>query len=455
MPKIRNADITDGSISFTKVGNLIITTTVQYLQSGNSAVTQYALGLSTAFTTSAPLQIKESGNTSTTGWSEEQDISIYGVSLTTVIPWFDGSPGAVVPTTGTGTITSGDLVGIYGAGSWSAGSNLTVSRKNAASAGSQNAAIVTGGLNQANQAEINTELFNGSTWSASGNLILSRYTAAGAGSQNSAIVAGGANAAASAVSSTELFNGSTWFTSGNLNFTRTEVTGTGSQSAAIVAGGLSATTWTELFNGSTWSVSGNLNAARSGAASAGSQNSTVVIGGTGSESGTALFNGSAWSASGNLTISRYYATGAGSQNAAIAAGGNDGANTLGSTELHNQILYRKLTYNNFREAKNIGIAADVNGTSLNVKIVGYMNNIAITSGNAAITAGADSWAAAAGYYAVLSRFSPNVNTTNNPTSIIIKSSVEADDYLVGQVISKTEMIVFNSNVFTKDNIGNW
>ncbi len=130
-----------------------------------------------------------------------------------------------------------------------------------------------------------------------------------------------------------------------------------------------------------------------------------------------------------------------------------------TTELHNQTLYRKLTYNNFREAKNIGIATDVVGSTVcNVKIVGYLNNMTVTSSNTLITTDAQ-WHAAgqAGYYAVLPRFSVNTNTTTTPGpgSILFKATVEADDYLVGQLISQTQMIVFNSNVFTKDNIGNF
>ncbi len=504
MPKVRNSDILPGAISFTRVGNMVLTTTVVYLQAGNSAVTQYSLGMSTAWAPSDPLQIKESGNASTTGWAEEQDISLYNCAFTTVIPWFDGSSGVVVPTTAATTITTGDLIGIYGAGTWSASGSLIVAHNNGASAGSQNSALIVGGGDGAGTTASSTELFNGSTWSTSGDAGVLRASGAGAGSQNAAVAAAGVvstpsantelfngsiwatsgslnvarryvegagsqnatvivsgqNAAGNNISSTELFNGSTWSTSGDSSLSRYYASAIGSQNAGLITGGFQSApvTKTELFNGSTWSTAGDLLVSRYNSACAGSQNSGLVMGGirsAASMSSAELFNGSAWYTSGNLIVARYEAAGSGSQNTGLVTAGEDSGHLV-STELHNQTLYRKLTYNNFREAKNIGIATDIVGTSLNVKIVGYINNMAVTSGNASITEPAQ-WATAGsgGYYAVLSRFSPNINTTNNPTSIIVKASVEADDYLVGQVISQTEMLVFNSNVFAKDNIGNW
>ncbi len=99
---IQQEDITSGSINITKVGSFSITTTVLYLQ-GNVSGTAYALGTSSSMSTSAPLQIKESGNASATGWAEEQDFSFYNVSYTSVIPWFDVAPGIVTPTTASAT----------------------------------------------------------------------------------------------------------------------------------------------------------------------------------------------------------------------------------------------------------------------------------------------------------------------------------------------------------------
>ncbi len=342
MPKIMQQDITPGAISLTTLANFTITTTSTFLQ-GNVSVTSYTLGTSTALAVSDPLQIHDGLNTSVTGWSEEQDLTIYNAACTTVMPWFDGSPGVVTPTTAVGTIVTGDLVGIYGAAAWAASGNLNVSRAIVAGFGRQRSALICTGVNNSGAVISSSELFNGSSWLSGANLNISKTGAAGTGSQNAGLVAGGNNSITVIV--TELFNGASWATSGNLNITRTDITGAGSQNAALVMGGFTgaaALSSTELFNGTSWVASANSSASRYSSAGCGSQNAALVSGGASAAATetakTELFNGSTWTISGNLTTIKQSLGGAGSQNAGLVAGGTisgPGDDQQNRTELFN------------------------------------------------------------------------------------------------------------------------
>lgn len=323
-------------------------------------------------------------------------------------------------------VQEGQLVGIFGAGSWSLSGNLNTSRISFSGCGSQNAALITGGSDNAGASSIisSTEVFNGSTWSLSGNMNFSRDFTAGLGSTNAAIIAGGYNDQVHVLSSTELFNGSTWTSSANMNVSRLEFSGFGSQNAGVVNSGFNGafkasltsetfngSTWvfsgninttrffpidsgtlnsglavggqstaalslktSELFNGTVWSFSGNLNISRSAAAGSGSQNSTLVS--AGSLNGAALtssetFNGSTWSFSNNLNISRIQLVGQGAPNAGLVSGGySDGLQTpFNTSELHNQSIYRVLTYKDYPAASNIGIAINTTNTTLTASLI--------------------------------------------------------------------------------------
>lgn len=495
MSFIRQEDITDGSIALTKVTTISFTTTSVYVQ-GNVTSSAYQIGVSSGFAATQPLSIKELG-TDNQGWAEEEDFTVYNVGYTTVIPWFGTAGGIVVPTTATTSVTTGDLVGIYGPGAWSSGPSAVSSRLNGNGMGSANAAIVTGSfltttdlfngsvwalgsnnqtLSRADTAGggsqnaawiacgdnsswyLQTEIFNGATWALSGNATVSRQNPGSFGSQNSGLAAGGLyNGGTATANTSELFNGSTWAASGLLNVTRYACASFGTQNGGMIAGGGNPVPavfqQAESFNGSSWAVSSLIAFSRSLFAGAGSQNAGIIICGqvpAGTQfTTTELFNGSTWYLSSNTTLSGSSGEACGSQNSTLAVGFG-AAQTL--TLLHAQTLYRKLTFNNLKEAKSIGIAMNVSASTCNVKIYGYVDNVAVSSSNVAITSIAQ-WAASP--FVVLSRFSANAATTNDPPSISVKSSIEADDYLVGQAISITQMIVYNSNIFSKDNSGNW
>ncbi len=499
MAKIRQADILSGAVSFTKSSTFAITTTVVYAQS-NLTKSAFSIGTVAGMGATDPIAIKEQGD-GNTNWSDEQDWTIYNQSFTTTIPVSNVAGGVAVYTTSTNaSISIGDLVGIYGPGTWSlssgvlnqpyrlylasagsqraalvaggstgsgdtsttelfngatwvVGSNLSIAKEGLIGAGSQNAALVAGGITSAITNA--TELFNGATWSTSGVLSVAKQLAASAGSQNAALVAGGITSAIT--NATELFNGATWSTSGVLSVAKQQLAGAGSQNAGLVAGGLTSgsTNVTELFNGSAWTIGGILSIAKYASGGIGSQNAAMVVGGVTvgtSTNVTELFNGSSWSASGTLSSPNVSMAATGSQSAGMAAAGfpDSGGGTV--TQLHNQTLFRKIVNSaDLKNANSIGVAFDVSSTTLSIKFNGYINNINVSSSNALITT-VDQWT---NKWVVLPRFAPNASTTNNPSSVVSKTTTDPEDFLVGYAISRTQMQVFSGNLYSLDRINRW
>lgn len=313
-------------------------------------------------------------------------------------------------------VQNGDLVGISGAGAWSAGGSMLIAKSGQAGAGSRSATFVSGGSNAGGAAINTTELFNGSAWSASGVLSISKTSSVATGSQNSGLIAGGQTTALT--NATELFDGSTWAVGNVLSLARRNFSGGGTQNAAIVAGGITTgvSALVELFNGATWSIGNSLSIAKRATAAAGSVNATMVTGGntatatnltelfngsswsrggvlsvakyalsgngagqnsawvasgftTAATNATELFNGSAWSLSGVLSATRFNAGGAGYQNACLITGGAVGATVVATTELHDQTTYRKVNFSNVQNSLNIGIATSVLDTSLTASVM--------------------------------------------------------------------------------------
>jgi len=494
MPKIRQADIYPNAISATKASSYAITSSV-FTAQGNLTKTAYAIGTVGGMASSDPISIKEyDGFGANFGWADEQDWTVYNQSFTTVIPVTTSGSVVTSLTIANASISIGDLVGIYGGGAWSLSGSLNTARNQMASAGSQNAALVAGDLSVAT-----TELFNGSAWSFSAPLSVAKYYTACGGTQNAAFAAGGTTLSAP-LNDTVLFNGSTWRNSGTMNTARLRLAGFGSANAAVAAGGLTTgnSNVTEIFNGALWFTSGALSGAarvdllgcgtqtaglvtggqttvalnivelfngsswsfapllqnpRFNHSCFGTQNAAVVAAGTSTLAlaTTEIFNGSAWQAVAVMSQTKSRPGTAGSQNQGLAAGGSiGGASAL--TELYNQNIYRKITtMDAYKNAVNVGIAYNVTSLTLSVKFNGYVDGVNVTSSNVVVTTAAqwvDGWV-------VLPRYSQNASTTNNPSSIIVKPTIEADDLLIARAISRTQMQVFFGNIFGFDRIGRW
>ncbi len=310
--------------------------------------------------------------------------------------------GTVASSTSSAPIT-GDLVGIWGAGTWAASGALNTTVANAQGGGSSTSAwiaggntVVTTGLTSATQLWNGTtwtnpaaplaatiqqgvgsgsqnagliaggttgsvvsssSLWNGTVWTATGVLGTAKSGLAGAGTSGASFVTGGTTG--TSVSNTELFNGATWSaSSGNLSVIKVFLNGTGSQNSGLIVGGSTQTSVTELFNGSTWIISGTMSQSKQQTGTGGSVYSAIAAGGTiGSGiTTTELFNGSTWLLSTGMAATRSGASGLGSQSAGISAGGaNSVSVVLSATELHSQATYRKMFSRHVKTAKNIGI----------------------------------------------------------------------------------------------------
>jgi len=315
-------------------------------------------------------------------------------------------------------VQEGDLVGIYGAGNWSASGNLDAGRSEAAGGGAQNSTVMAGGTT--GTITNKNELFNGTAWYSASSLNTARSLLAGFGSQNACLITGG-NTVGGETNTTELFDGSTWTTSGNLSTSRSLMAGMGTPNAGLIAGGTSGQTrvstteffngsvWstnsinisvakesmasggsqnaglvcggntsskadaTELFNGSAWSKSSVISTARSSMGSTGAQSSTLIAGGFTTSASTnisELFNGSSWSLSGNLSKAIFGNVNGGSQKSGLAAGGRtDASSRSAQTYLHTQSIYRKLTYSNVQLATDVGFSYNTSNTSLTASVM--------------------------------------------------------------------------------------
>ena len=213
-----------------------------------------------------------------------------------------------------------------------------------------------------------------------------------------------------------------------------------------------------IYGAGSWSAGALLSISKDYPSGAGSQNATFIAGGRTSSGptqptdATELFNGSSWSTSGVLSVAKYAFAAAGSQGAGLIAGGHDGTSRSAASELHNQTLYRKIVnYQDLRSACSVGVAFDISSLTLSVKFNGYIDNVNVTSSNISIT-DTPQWV---GKFVTLPRFSPNTATTNNPSSVVVKSTVTSEDLLVGYAVSRTQMQVFTGILFSRDRIGGW
>ncbi len=174
-----------------------------------------------------------------------------------------------------------------------------------------------------------TEEYDGTSFSAGGTLITARQQMKGAGTQNAAIGTGGQTP--SVISNTEEYNGSSWATGGAMINTRRNHAAGGTQNAGLAYGGYGTAnfmTATEEYNGSSWSAGGTLIVGRAGHGGAGTQNSSLLIGGRGPGWSNSYFNcteeydGSSWTVGTNtINVSWYRAAAAASANAYLAGHG--------------------------------------------------------------------------------------------------------------------------------------
>ena len=227
------------------------------------------------------------------------------------------SVGTNYPTTnyagqGAGTLTAGLIAGgnqtgatyknesyTYDGSSWTSAPNLNKARNGCAtSIGTQTAALIHGGYDEANplSGRAETEEFNGTSWSEQNDLSTGRAHGGSGGTQTAGIYFCGETTNSGTFNTrcpntTEEYNGTSWSGGGTVpgNFTR--LNGSGLQTACFRIGGASPTvvSTTDYYNGSSWASAASLGSAQNWASSGGTgANDSIIGGGRGSSSYTSV-----------------------------------------------------------------------------------------------------------------------------------------------------------------------
>ena len=227
------------------------------------------------------------------------------------------SVGTNYPTTnyagqGAGTLTAGLIAGgnqtgstyknesyTYDGSSWTSAPNLNKARNGCASSiGTQTAALIHGGYDEANplSGRAETEEFNGTSWSEQNDLSTGRAHGGSGGTQTAGIYFCGETTNSGTFNTrcpntTEEYNGTSWSGGGTVpgNFTR--LNGSGLQTACFRIGGASPTvvSTTDYYNGSSWASAASLGSAQNWASSGGTgANDSIIGGGRGSSSYTSV-----------------------------------------------------------------------------------------------------------------------------------------------------------------------
>jgi hypothetical protein len=218
------------------------------------------------------------------------------------------------------------------AATWASGGNINTAREAMAGAGTQTAALISGGNIYPNSIQNLSEEYNGTSWTEGNNLTTSRRKLVGAGTQTAAVVFGGtttAPVAPGATGKTEEYDGTSYTEQNDMSTARLSLMGAGLQDAAWAAGGYLATSTyssaTELYDGTTWTTSpATLNTARGDGGSAGTQTAAIIFGGISPlTANSEEFNGTTWSEGNNIPAATRLMASFGTQTYAVGAGGGD------------------------------------------------------------------------------------------------------------------------------------
>jgi hypothetical protein len=228
----------------------------------------------------------------------------------------------------------------YNGTSWSAGGAMNVIRRANAGCGVTTAAVNVGGTTLPNGTppigtKSNVEEYDGSTWTnvnAMPTALRSQYVA---GIQTAAFAAGGfAQPPDASVSDTYEYDGTNWTVGGSLNQARSDGQACGTQTAGLAVGGRDtidpypAYNNVEHYDGTSWTAGGGYPVAMSALGVSGNQTAALGFGGYtgGVQSAANLYDGTSWTATTALNTARGYLSGCGTQTLALAVGGSSGNN---------------------------------------------------------------------------------------------------------------------------------
>lgn len=495
MPYIRQEDIVDGLFSKDLVDTYKINPGAEL--NGATTADPYALGF--GLDASSPLQIKATNPGGNTDWDDEQDITVYNQDYDEIFcPFYGpvGSPAVFKTFLTVMPLTVGDLVGIWGGGSWTnlgINSALNTNRSGHGGAGTYSSMTVVGGADTTGTTISSTEFFNGINFSTASALNVSKTQGFSFGSSYAAVYGSGIDGGGTYVSTASFFNGNSWattivtpnsmagasafgsFNAAYLKSGKTSApafpgsgyytngvswininTATGFQSAysgatgtlnnGVVAGGVDSggfyLSYTNIYNGLSFVMSTTLNLSINKCAIAGIGTAAILSGGENSSTlhTTQIYNGHMWITSSNSILSRSFHTSGGSV-INVTVHGNSIIAAQNACETFTQSTYRKLTPENINMAGNIGVIFNRDLPAVqkcSVKLSGFIKGLpAATSFN----------------YIVMKNNALDNGSDNNYQTNTSKPCSE--DYLIGKYDAiNTKLQVFSNfnktyNIVTK------
>jgi len=224
----------------------------------------------------------------------------------------------------------------YNGTSWTSATSYPATYFQIGGAGTQTAAVAWCGIIPSNYppgvqtVHSDTNKWNGSSWTSSGSYPRAQGGQGAAGTQTAALSTGGSNSQPSApglTTATNTYNGTSWTTvPGTLVTARTfQNRMFGTQTSALAISG-STPNSVQSWNGTSWTVGTSMNTTRFASAFGDSNQSGVAFGGPPAVTSTEIWNGTTWTNNPTgLNTGRASAAGFGTSALGLAAGSDTGS----------------------------------------------------------------------------------------------------------------------------------
>jgi hypothetical protein len=239
-------------------------------------------------------------------------------STTAAMNWCGGQPG---PTGFTNTSVE------WNGSAWSATPNYPQTARHVGGTGVEPAALGVAGFDSEGSNIDTVNEFDGSSWTGGGAYPLAQYSVATAGTQTAAITSGGG----SNTTTSNDYNGSSWTGNPSMSSGRSFAGNAGTQTALIAMGGSNQPAGEcEEFNGSSWTSGGNLASGyvSESTSTGGTQTAGMMCGANKSPGGSAgsagylqTYDGTSWITSAGLGTARNGASVSGTTTAHMIATG--------------------------------------------------------------------------------------------------------------------------------------
>ena len=290
-----NPPVTNATEEFNSTTNLI---TAGAWASGG-AMTTARNGLASAGTQTANVFI--GGQMSNSPYAPLDTVELYNGTTWSSNP--NNAPYSASNNCGTGTQTAALSWGGYpnvtttiefDGSSFSAGGALSTGRElTSNNIGIQTAAVAASGFQRPGTYPTQSEEYNGTAWTGGGAVNTPRYSAAGAGTETAAVISGGIEPGQ--LSATEEYNGSSWTTVNARTYAGGNAGTSGTQTDSLVYGGNpgGALTTTLGYDGTSWSTRPSMGQARAMMGASAGGTSTAALASSGAApTATEEFTGS-------------------------------------------------------------------------------------------------------------------------------------------------------------------